>query len=215
MSYFGILLMQGAIMRGAALLTSSLTFAPQAPGVNSTAQNVTLTNSGSAPLVISGISFGGTNGGDFSQTNNCGSAVPANSSCQISITFTPLAGGNRNATLLIANNGVGGTQTVDLAGTGEDFSLTGSPLSSTVTPGQAANYVITAGTNGRFQSNNCIYLQRESAWFGVHRNTQLNYARFGASNATVDLAVATTSSSAGMFRPVQETLEPAPDRVCG
>src|SRR5205085_3482276 len=46
---------------------SSLTFAAQQVGTTSTAQSVTLTNSGGAALTISGISASG----DFNQTNSC------------------------------------------------------------------------------------------------------------------------------------------------
>jgi hypothetical protein len=182
-----------------------LTFAPQAPGVNSKAQTVTLTNSGSAPLLISGISFGGSNGGDFSQTNNCGSAVAANASCQISVIFAPLGGGNRNATLQIANNGEDGILAVTLSGTGEDFSLTSSPLSNTVTPGQAANYVITAAPINGF--NQKIGFSCSGNPVGSTCTVSPNSITLdGTSNGTVDVAIVTNSSSAGMVRPANTSV---------
>jgi hypothetical protein len=58
-------------------------------GVTSTAQNLTLTNTGSIPYVINSISFNGAQGTDFAQTNTCGSGVPVGGTCIISLTFTP------------------------------------------------------------------------------------------------------------------------------
>ncbi|PYV19688.1 MAG: hypothetical protein DMG21_00910 [Acidobacteria bacterium] len=49
----------------------SLTFAGQIVGTTSTAQALTLSNTGTAPLTISSIALGGTNPSDFGQTNNC------------------------------------------------------------------------------------------------------------------------------------------------
>ncbi len=48
---------------------------------------VQLTNSGQTPLDISNISIGGTDAGDFSQTNNCPAILAAAASCTISVTF--------------------------------------------------------------------------------------------------------------------------------
>src|SRR5208283_3550187 len=50
-------------------------------------------NTGSAALVLSSLTLTGTNPGDFAQSNNCGSSVPAGGNCTISVTFTPTASG--------------------------------------------------------------------------------------------------------------------------
>ena len=85
------------------LSPSSLTFAGQAIGVTSSAQTVTLTNSGDAPLNTAGIFT--TN--DFAQTNNCGTSVAAGASCTLSITFTSTATGSTHQISLGANNSLG------------------------------------------------------------------------------------------------------------
>ncbi len=100
------------------LSPTSLTFASQTVNTTSSAQVVTLSNTGNATLNISGISIVGTNAGDFAQTNTCGSTLAAPGSCTISVTFTPTATGTRTASVSIADNANGSPQTVPLTGTG-------------------------------------------------------------------------------------------------
>ena len=87
-------------------------------GVTSAAQNVTLTNVGATALSITGVTLGGTNPGDFNQTNNCVSSVGPSKSCTIILKFKPTATGSRSATISIADNGGGSPQTIHLTGTG-------------------------------------------------------------------------------------------------
>jgi subtilase family serine protease len=98
------------------LSPTSLTFSSKNVGTTSTAQSVTLSNTGNATLNISSINIGGTNLGDFAQTNTCGSSVVAGSNCAISVTFTPTATGTRSASLAITDNASGSPQTVSLSG---------------------------------------------------------------------------------------------------
>lgn len=107
---------------GASVSVTSLSYGNQNVNTSSAAQTVTLTNIGTQPLSISGISIGGTNAGDFTQTNTCPSGsntLAVNASCTISVTFSPTASGSRSATLTITDNAVSGSQqTVALSGTG-------------------------------------------------------------------------------------------------
>jgi hypothetical protein len=103
------------------LSPSSVVFAGQPLATVSGAQTVTLTNAGTAPLTISSISVGGTNGSDFAQTNTCPlapSTLAANGSCAISLTFTPSAQGARSATLSIVDNAPGTPHALSVSGTG-------------------------------------------------------------------------------------------------
>ncbi len=79
---------------------------------------VQLTNSGQTPLDISNISIGGTDAGDFSQTNNCPAILAAAGSCTISVTFDPTVKGARTGTLIVTDNVASGQSTVALTGTG-------------------------------------------------------------------------------------------------
>jgi hypothetical protein len=113
----------------ATISPASLTFTGQTVGTSSTAQAVTLTNTGATALSFSGITITGTNSGDFTQTNNCGTSLAANSTCTINVTFAPTAGGSRSATLTITDNAPGSPQAVSLAGTGLAPAVTLSPQS--------------------------------------------------------------------------------------
>ncbi|MBV9713260.1 MAG: choice-of-anchor D domain-containing protein, partial [Ktedonobacteraceae bacterium] len=109
----------GVATAPAAILSSnSLSFGSVNIGTHSNAQTVTLTNSGTAALTISGIAVTGTNASDFSQTNNCPNSLAVSASCIISATFTPSASGARSANVSITDNAAGSPQTIALSGTG-------------------------------------------------------------------------------------------------
>jgi hypothetical protein len=131
------------------LAPSPLTFASQAVGTSSAAQNVTLTDTGTATLNISGISVVG----DFSESNNCGLGVAATGSCQIAVVFTPSATGTRPGTLTIVDNAAGSPHTVSLTGTGASPGIglglpAGGSSSATVAAGATAAYTLSIGGAG-------------------------------------------------------------------
>lgn len=103
----------------ASVAPTLLTFASQLINTTSTAQSVTVTNSGTSPLTVSGVALSGTNATDFIiASNGCSAAVAPGSNCVISVTFTPPVAGSRTATLQIPSNASNGTQSVSLSGTG-------------------------------------------------------------------------------------------------
>jgi hypothetical protein len=137
------------------LSATSLTFSPQNLSKVSAPQTVTLTNSGTAALSVTSIALGGTNGVNFSETNNCGASVAAGAYCTITVTFTPTAIGPYTATLTITdnNNGVpGSTQTVSLSGTGinpgASLSATSEAFGSQVINTTSAAKTLTLTSNG-------------------------------------------------------------------
>jgi hypothetical protein len=97
---------------------SNLDFGSQTVGTASAPQTVTVTNSGSGPVSIFGVHLSGSNPGAFTQTNTCGTSVPAHGSCTINVTFKPEYKGQKTATLEIGDNGGNGPQAVTLTGTG-------------------------------------------------------------------------------------------------
>jgi hypothetical protein len=158
----------------ASLTPVALAFGDQKLRTTSPPQTATLTNAGNKTLVIKRIGISGNNRRDFAQTNNCGSSLPAGSSCQIQVTFTPLHAGARLASLFVNYDGVGSPQTVALSGTGiapATVSLTPSQLTfatrliHTVSKAQIATLTNTGaldvnissiGTTGPFpETNNC------------------------------------------------------------
>jgi hypothetical protein len=91
-----------------------LSFSSQQQGTSSTAQTVTLTNTGTAPLAVSAISVTG----DYAETNTCGSTLAAGAVCTISVTFSPSGVGDRSGLLSVQNNASTPALTVALDGTG-------------------------------------------------------------------------------------------------
>ncbi|WP_037603507.1 choice-of-anchor D domain-containing protein [Streptacidiphilus rugosus] len=93
---------------------TSLSFAAQTLNSTSSAQAVTVTDTGSAAASISSV----TTTGDFAQTNTCGSSLAAGASCTVNVTFTPTASGTRTGTLTVNGNATNSPLTVALTGTG-------------------------------------------------------------------------------------------------
>ncbi len=123
----------------ASLSASSLTWGPELVGVTSAAQSVTLKNTGNAAMTVTGM----TASGDFAQTNACGSSVAAGASCTVNVTFAAKAGGALSGTLTLTDSSLTGNQTVALSGTGQDFTLTATTGSASVSAGQTATYNLT------------------------------------------------------------------------
>ncbi|HEV2177758.1 MAG TPA: FG-GAP-like repeat-containing protein [Terriglobia bacterium] len=99
------------------LSPTSLSFGSEPVGMTSAAQTVTVTNvSLTAALTISQIAIPGPV--NFAETNTCGVSLPPQSSCTISVTFTPLSKGGKLASLWIFDNGGASPQAVTLSGTG-------------------------------------------------------------------------------------------------
>lgn len=105
----------GTSLTSAAPSPTALTFASQMFGTASSAQTVTLQNTGSSPLTVTAIAMSG----DFSETDNCvNTSVAAGSSCAIRVTFTPSGADSRTGEMTISANVYGGQLTVDMTGTG-------------------------------------------------------------------------------------------------
>jgi len=119
------------------LSTTSLNFGSVNVGQSSKPKVVTMSNAGSTALSISGITIGGTNPGDFSQTNNCGSSLAGDGQCVINVTFKPTATGARSATISVADSDPTSPQMIAAIGTG---TTTGTPL-TIVTTGLPAGVV--------------------------------------------------------------------------
>ncbi|MFI9387923.1 choice-of-anchor D domain-containing protein [Kutzneria sp. NPDC052558] len=154
---------------GVTTAPSALNFGAVATGATSAPQTVTVSNPTGAAASVSGISING----DFAQTNTCGSSIPANGSCSVSVTFKPTAAGSRAGTLTVNAGGV--TNTVSLSGTGTapgpvlganpaSLSFPGTVVGSTATAqtvtvtnsGTTAATVSAVSVTGDYsQTNNC------------------------------------------------------------
>jgi phospholipase C len=108
----------------ATLSTGLLSFGTVTVGSISDAKSGTLTNLGTLPLSITGI----TVSGDYRQTNNCGASLAAGGSCTITVTFTPTTTGTRYGTVTVADSDGSGSEALGLTGTGTLVSLSPSTL---------------------------------------------------------------------------------------
>jgi len=181
----------------AVLSPANLSFAPQAPGVNSAPQTVTLTNIATKSLTLSGIAIGGTDATGFSQSNNCPVSLATNTSCQIKVSSVPSAAGAQSASLNVTDNAAGSPQTVALTGSGEDFSLAASPTTTTVTPGQAGNYTLTVSPVEGFAQKvafTCGGAPPQSTCSVTPSSVTLS----GTGNETANVAVVTTGPMASI-----------------
>ncbi len=99
---------------------ASLVFNAQVAMTTSATKTVTLTNSGSAALVLSGLTLTGTAAADFTRAGTCtpASTLATGGSCTLDFTFTPAAIGARSATLTAASNASNGNAVLSLSGTG-------------------------------------------------------------------------------------------------
>ncbi len=100
------------------LSPTSLKFGRTQVDTISAPQTVTLTNSNVVAVTFTSI----TTSGPFAiASNTCGASVPANSTCQVSVTFDPTSATNPNGTtetgkLTFVDNGQQGTQSASLSG---------------------------------------------------------------------------------------------------
>ena len=99
--------------------TAPLKFPAQLIHTSSTAQTVTLTNSGTAPLSISSIKASGP----FKEKNTCRTSLAASAACTISAWFQPTITGKLTGTVTLVDSASGQPQFVELLGTGTGIEL--------------------------------------------------------------------------------------------
>ena len=108
-----------ALLPAICFTPTSVNFGNVVVGFTGTVRSVTITNCGTAPLVISNVTITGANAGDFIFASNaCTNTVATGSTCQVSLEFAPTAGGVRSANLTYTDNISGGPQFLPLLGGG-------------------------------------------------------------------------------------------------
>jgi hypothetical protein len=128
---------------------STVTFPNTGVGLTSAGQTVTLTNNGGVQLLLQSTALTG----DFSivpGSNNCGTSLGVNAACTMQIVFLPSVGGPRSGLLTIADNAPNSPQTLQLTGSGVDFTLgPDGSTSVTITSGQSAVFplLLTSAAN--------------------------------------------------------------------
>jgi hypothetical protein len=97
---------------------ASVNFGSVNVGSSSAVKKVSVQNVSSGTITFTSIAIGGTDPGDFSQTNNCGTSLAAGSSCTVSVTFTPTTTGTRSGNVTIKDTDPTSPQKILLSGTG-------------------------------------------------------------------------------------------------
>jgi hypothetical protein len=108
----------------------SLNFGNQNVGLTSAAQLITVTNTGTGPLLPAGQSITGVHNTDFNFTpenNTCSVPIAPGGSCSVSVAFTPTNTGTRTASVSLINNAGDSPQSIVLTGTGRPGQLTLTP----------------------------------------------------------------------------------------
>jgi hypothetical protein len=102
---------------------TAMSFGTQPQDTASTEQDLTLTNNGSAPLVVGGVVLSGANPGDYLIDNHqCQGPVAPGTSCVIGVRFDPQAQGASSATMTVLTNAPTAPADVSLSGTGGGLS---------------------------------------------------------------------------------------------
>jgi hypothetical protein len=155
----------GSSGSGLSVSPSSLTFPSQALNTTSSAQTVTVNNTGSTAVSVSQIAATG----DFAETTTCGASIAAGASCTVSVTFTPTAAGNQTGSLTIASSAPNSPNTVSLTGTGAGSTSTNLALNQPVT---ASSYTQTYAPANAVDGNTSTYWEANNgvwpSWITVN-----------------------------------------------
>lgn len=97
---------------------ASVSFGNVNMGTSSAPSTITLWNTGTAPLTISGFSLTGSNPTEFSTNAPATVTIDPNKTSTITVTFSPQTAGSKTASLVLTDNTTAGTHQVALAGVG-------------------------------------------------------------------------------------------------
>jgi hypothetical protein len=108
--------LSGAGATGSITLTpASLAFGSQVLGTATTAQNITVDNTGPIGITVSSVAASGS----YAETDNCaGTTIAAGQTCTISVTFDPTVTGSITGAITVNDNAGVPQQVVSLSGTG-------------------------------------------------------------------------------------------------
>jgi centrosomal CEP192-like protein/HYDIN/CFA65/VesB family protein len=119
-------------------------------GTTSSPMIIVVTNSGNATLNIASITLTGNNASDFNMVSACSGSVAPGANCGINVTFTPLAAGQRSATISISDDASDSPQIINVAGTATPAPPT-TPIVA-LSPGSLGFGTITQGTSSAAQT---------------------------------------------------------------
>jgi len=109
-----------AFAPAASIAPAAIDFGAVAVGATGNPIGITITNVGTAALVVGAASLAGAQPGDYSIVSACPSGTPLapGQGCGYSLVFRPQAAGARTASFRVAHNAAGSPSTVALSGAG-------------------------------------------------------------------------------------------------
>ena len=158
------------------LSPASLGFTGQV-GVISAPQNATLTNNSGSAIAISNVAISG----DYSESNTCGGSIAAKSSCTITVTFVPVAGGTIDGAVTVTASG-GAAQVLSLTGKSSSAPVAryGYALEySAFTPGLVVVYAVNPAA-GTLRTLETVQLPSSNFGIVVHPSNKFVYMPDGS-----------------------------------
>jgi hypothetical protein len=153
-------------------------YASQLKGTVSPASLFNVANTGNSALTLSGnATFTGPNPGDFAidpTTTNCvlttGAVLASGRSCNIGIVFKPSAAGNRSANLVLVDNTLAGSNTIQVAGTGTlptpTMSITSPTGGSSVKTGVTVTFAVSVTSTSATKPTGTVTFKANGAVIG-------------------------------------------------
>jgi len=206
----------------------SLTVPGVALGDTGTATQINVTNSAAGSVAFSGVTFSGTNPGDFTSTNNCPATLAPNAFCTVSAFFKPQALGQRSANLNVNSNAANSPGVVALIGYGDtdlQFTFYGSfttpvdlPETFNVRLSNASLHTVTlngfsvTGPNASLfsQTNNCgSTLVASSSTSLSYCTVAVTFLPLSTGTFTASLVVASNDPSSPLSLPLTGTATPS------
>jgi hypothetical protein len=182
-------------------VASSVNFGTQALH-SSGSYSLSVTNSGNANLLISALTITGNNAVDFSAAPGQCATVSPGATCNIQLSFSPGAEGNRLATLVLSDNAISPPQSIALTGLGASpFSVhAAAPSPFSVNRGTPGTYPLTVSASPGFTGTiqfSCVGVPASSTC-SIQPAT-VNFSM--AASVTVSVMVTTTApASSSLWR---------------
>ncbi|WP_197216352.1 SBBP repeat-containing protein [Cytobacillus firmus] len=142
---------------------TSINFGNQPVNTSSSPQTVTVTNTGTADLIINNVMIAGANPTDFQVVSNMCTIVNPGNSCTIRVTFNPTSTGPRSAALNIFDNASDSPQQVLLNGNGlpsADLMISKNAFAVPAGRNKQITYTITVMNMGPNTASNVVVTDR-------------------------------------------------------
>jgi sugar lactone lactonase YvrE len=185
------------VLSGIGFSSSSLNFGAVIQGTSKSLP-FQITNTGNAPLTITGFAVSGANANDFVQSGSCIGAIPAGGQCATTVTFAPATQAMEAGSLIIKDNALSSTQTVPMTGMGlAPFTI--SPVSNSLiaSRGGSVNTVLNVAGGGFTDAVNfaCSVAFQDQGAVADLPTCSLNPMQIPSTPGTTTLTVNTTGPS--------------------